>query len=187
MKKRIQVDSSILSLIIIGTGFLFLCKNIYPKNLLWDNILDVLGFCCILDGTLIRMAARGHKKATSQKSKNLVDTGPYSLVRNPMYLGSFLMGCGFALMVWPWWSLPLFAWLFYERFKHQVVKEEQYLGKQFGEAYQKYCAEVPRAIPSSEGMMRMRMKSVINLKEAFSTNEKRGLWAWPISPLSQRP
>jgi len=30
-----------------------------------------------------------------------------------MYLGSFLMGAGFILIVWPWWTLPIFAALFF--------------------------------------------------------------------------
>ncbi len=180
MKKRIKIDSTLLSFIIIMTGFLFTFRNLYPNNPLLDDVLDFVGFIVLLSGILLRMSARGHKKAHSQKSEKLVLTGPYTLVRNPMYLGSFLMGAGFILMVWPWWSLPLFAGLFYARFKKEVVKEEKYLKKLAKEEYTAYCEKVPRIFPSIKQLQEIKIDKVINLKEAFSTKEKRGLWGWPI-------
>ena len=139
MKKRIKIDSALLSFIIIITGFLFAFRGLYPLNPFLDDALDFLGFIVLLSGILLRMAARGHKKAHSKKSQALVTSGPYMLVRNPMYLGSFLMGAGFILIVWPWWSLPLFAVLFYIRFKKQVVKEEEFLEELTGRRYKAYC------------------------------------------------
>ena len=135
MKKRVKIDSTLLSFFIIMTGFLFTFRNLYPHSPYFDDTLDFFGFMVLLTGTLLRMAARGHKKAHSAKSVKLVTTGPYTLVRNPMYLGSFLMGAGFILMVWPWWSLPVFTWIFYLRFRKQVVQEEKFLGEAFGNEY----------------------------------------------------
>ena len=180
MKKRVKIDSAILSFIIIMTGFLFVFRDIYPRNPFLDDALDFLGFIVLLTGIILRMSARGHKKAHSQKSEKLVTTGPYTLVRNPMYLGSFLMGAGFILMVWPWWSLPLFGVLFYARFIRQIVKEEAYLLKIGDDSYTRYCKRVPRIFPSARHLPQARLRRVINLKEAFSTNEKWGLWSWPI-------
>lgn len=180
MKKRVKADSAILSFIIIMTGFLFAFRNLYPHNPFLDDALDFLGFIILLVGIILRMSARGHKKAHSQKSEKLVTSGPYTLVRNPMYLGSFLMGAGFILMVWPWWSLPVFAGLFYARFTRQIVKEEAYLLKIGGDNYSRYCKRVSRIFPSLRHLSRARLRKVIKLKEAFSTNEKRGLWGWPI-------
>ena len=180
MKKRIKIDSALLSFIIIMTGFLFAFRNLYPLNPFLDDALDFLGFIVLLNGILLRMSARGHKKAHSQKSKELVTSGPYTLVRNPMYLGSFLMGAGFILMVWPWWSLPFFALLFYVRFKRQIVKEEAFLEKLADKRYKAYCRKVPRIFPSIETLGKGKLKEVVNLKEAFSTKEKRGLWGWPL-------
>ncbi len=180
MKKRIKIDSALLSFIIIVTGFLFAFRNLYPRNPLLDDILDFVGFIVLLTGILLRTSARGHKKVCSDKSRKLVTTGPYAFVRNPMYLGSFLMGAGFILMVWPWWSLPIFAALFYIRFKREVVKEEAYLGKMAKKTYADYCEKVPRIFPSLKQLREAKLGKIINLKEAFSTKEKRGLWAWPV-------
>lgn len=180
MKKRIKIDSALLSFIIIMTGFLFAFRNIYPRNPFLDDALDFLGFFVLLSGILLRMAARGHKKAHSKKSQTLVTSGPYMLVRNPMYLGSFLMGAGFILMVWPWWSLPLFAVLFYIRFKKQIVKEEAFLEKLAPRRYKAYCKKVPRIFPDIALMGKTSLKKIIDLGEAFSTKEQRGLWGWPL-------
>jgi len=148
MKERIKIDSSLLSIIIIVTGFLYFFPNLYPQNLILDDIFDFLGMICIFKGLLLRMAARGHKKAHSQRSKSLVMTGPYSLVRNPMYLGSFLLGVGFILIVWPWWSVPIFAALFYMRFKIQVGKEESFLQESFESEYPRaYSRRLSRSSP----------------------------------------
>ncbi len=180
MKRRIKIDSSILSFIIILTGFLYLFPGLYPKSQIFDNVLDFFGLMMILEGTYIRMTARGHKKAHSQEGEGLVKTGLYAYTRNPMYLGSFWMGGGFVLIVWPWWTLPLLGGLFYLRFKRQVVKEEGHLTKIFGESYETYCQEVPRVFPSFKSLADMNMKEVLCREEAWSTKEKRGLIAWPI-------
>jgi protein-S-isoprenylcysteine O-methyltransferase Ste14 len=180
MKKRIKIDSTLLSFIIIMTGFLFTFRGLYPRNPFLDDALDFLGFMVLLAGILLRMSARGHKKAHSNESQKLVVTGPYAFVRNPMYLGSFLMGAGFILMMWPWWSLPIFGLLFYVRFKKEVVKEEKYLRKLAPEEYTAYCEKVPRIFPSMKQLRKAKISEVINLNEAFSTKEQRGLWGWPI-------
>ena len=180
MKKRIKIDSALLSSIIIVTGFLFAFRNLYPRNPFLDDVLDFFGFIVLLTGILLRMSARGHKMARSDKSQKLVTTGPYTFVRNPMYLGSFLMGAGFILMVWPWWSLPIFAVLFYMRFKKEVVKEEEFLRTMAPKSYDAYCEKVPRVFPSLDQLRKTKLKKIINLEEAFSTKEKRGLWGWSI-------
>jgi hypothetical protein len=83
-------------------------------------------------------------------------------------------------MVWPWWSLPFFALLFYARFRKQIMKEEKDLEKLAGKKYTNYCKRVPRIFPTLRRLAKVKIKEVINLKEAFSTKEKRGLWGWPL-------
>jgi protein-S-isoprenylcysteine O-methyltransferase Ste14 len=180
MKKRVKIDNALLSFIIIVTGFLFVFRGFYPHSPVLDDGLDFIGFMVLLAGIMLRMSARGHKKIHSQKSEQLVTTGPYTLVRNPMYLGSFLMGAGFIFMVWPWWSLPVFAYIFYVRFNKQIVHEEKCLSELAGEKYDRYCKRVRKLFPSLRYLPKAQLGKVVNLKEAFSTHEKRGLWFWPI-------
>src|SRR3989338_3228395 len=102
MKPRIKTDGTILSLIIIMTAFVFRFHTWFPSSPFIDNLLDFFGVILLLTGTFVRMASRGYKKKHSGSGAELVINGPYSLVRNPMYLGTFLMGTGFILILWPW-------------------------------------------------------------------------------------
>ena len=180
MKKRIKIDTSLLAIIILATVFTLLFFNTSPSNRVLDEVCDFIGFVSILKGIFLRMSARGHKKFYSQKSGKLVTTGPYSVIRNPMYLGSYLIGAGFALLVWPWWSLFLFTWIFYLRFKKQVVKEEKLLTGAFGDEYKTYCEKVPRFFPTVRNWFKIKPRKVFNFKQAFSTKEKLGLITWPL-------
>jgi len=126
------------------------------------------------------MIARGYKKAHSLKGQGLVTEGPYKYVRNPMYFGSFLLGCGFVLLVWPWWTLPIYAVLFYVRFQKQIVKEEAYLAKNFGDEFTHYCKRVPRLFPNIKKFKPERIKKDFLWQDAWSTKERAALFAWPL-------
>lgn len=180
MKDRIKIDSAVLSLIIISTGFLYNFPDLYPQSPVCDDLFDFLGLWVVLTGTFVRMAARSHKKFNSAQGHGLVVSGPYTLTRNPMYLGSFLMGVGFILMTWPWWSLPLFAFLFYQRFNIQMTKEEKLLERTFKTNYTDYKAKVPRIFPRFEDIKKVNLKKDFPKEEIFSTKETRGLATWPL-------
>ena len=53
------------------------------------------GFVLALTGVIIRTWAGGHL----QKNKSVISSGPYQYTRNPLYLGSFIIGLGFFLAV----------------------------------------------------------------------------------------
>ena len=184
MKQRVKIDSAILSLTIIVLALVCQSHKWYETNRYVDNLLDFLGVMSILNGTYIRMASRGYKKNFSESGKELVMTGPYALVRNPMYFGTFLIGAGFVLILWPWWILPIFAGLFYLRFQRQILKEETHLEKMFGKAYESYKKEVPAIFPTFKRLRKLKVKQIFLWKEAWNTKEKRGLFVWPVLALT---
>ena len=53
----------------------------------------VVGAIVALPGLGLRAWASGHLK----KNESLATTGPYAFTRNPLYLGSFIMGLGFTI------------------------------------------------------------------------------------------
>ena len=53
----------------------------------------------IVPGLLIRALASGHVR----KNESLAISGPYAYTRNPLYLGSLLIGLGFAVAARSWW------------------------------------------------------------------------------------
>ncbi|MBF0532657.1 MAG: isoprenylcysteine carboxylmethyltransferase family protein [Candidatus Omnitrophica bacterium] len=172
MKQRIKVDSGLLLLMVILTGFWYFYPQLYTGNVFWDGILSFIGMLLIFKGAFLRMAARSHKKAHSGQGVALVITGPYAYMRNPMYLGTCLIGCGFILIAWPWWALPIFVGLFYLRFKIQIVKEETHLEEMFGDTYRSYCDRVPRIWPYMKNWLKIKIRDVMNLDEAFLIKEK---------------
>src|SRR5262245_4513797 len=52
-----------------------------------------IGLPLVLAGSLLRTWAAGHLL----KTKELTLTGPYAYTRNPLYVGTFLIGMGFAI------------------------------------------------------------------------------------------
>ncbi|MBI5415866.1 MAG: isoprenylcysteine carboxylmethyltransferase family protein, partial [Candidatus Omnitrophica bacterium] len=174
------IDSSLLFLLIFFTGFLYLNKHLYAESRGTDNVLDFLGMVVVLKGVLLRMSARGHKKTHSQQGRRMVTTGPYTLVRTAMSLGSCMIGCGLLRIVWPCWNLPVFALFFYLRFNKQIIEEEKYLGRLFGDEFAEYCRRTPRLLPSLPGVLKARPKEIFNIREAFGTKDKWGLLAWPL-------
>jgi protein-S-isoprenylcysteine O-methyltransferase Ste14 len=103
----------------------------------------VAGVTLIILGLFIRSWAAG----TLRKYRQLITKGPYALVRNPLYVGSFLMMGGFCTLVGDWLTLlavmvPMIAlyWL-------AVRDEEQGLSKAFPDEWPAYAARVPRFLP----------------------------------------
>ena len=48
---------------------------------------------------------RGWSAGTIHKDEELTTTGPYAFTRNPLYLGTLVLGLGLQLRLW--WRLPL--------------------------------------------------------------------------------
>lgn len=166
---------------IFFTIAMFFFPKFFTQNWIIDEALDALGIIFIMKGSLLRMAGRGHKKLHSKGGHRLTTTGPYSLVRNPMYLGTYFIGVGFVLVLWPWWALIIFSIIFYWRFNKQIVLEEGYLSKQFGDEYQNYCRKVPRLFPAWQKLKKVKLREVCNLDECFATPASTALIGLPIA------
>lgn len=88
---------------------------------------------------------------TGFKTKRVIDVGPFSVVRNPLYLFSLLGAVGFALVAnHLGFALGiLLAYVFYYPFV--VISEERDLEKWLGADYLEYRARVPRFLPRWSG------------------------------------
>ena len=99
-------------------------------------------------GLLVRAWASGHIR----KNARLAVSGPYAHTRNPLYLGSFILGLGFTVAASS--SLPLFlllgglfAALFLGIYWPVMRVEAATLAEAFGEDYRRYAAAVPLLFP----------------------------------------
>lgn len=83
-----------------------------------------------------------------RKTNELTTDGPYSICRNPIYLGTFLLTLAVAVFLGSLTAVlgVLAVSIFY--FQTTVSVEEDRLRERHGAAFDEYCARVPRIIPS---------------------------------------
>lgn len=107
---------------------------------------ELLGFALLVAATLWRIWCALF--IAGNKNGELSTDGPYSVVRNPLYLGNLLgaLGFGFAVHM-PLLALALAA-AFVLFYPSVVAQEEARLTQIFGERYREYCARVPRWVPN---------------------------------------
>ena len=97
---------------------------------------------------------RGYASGYLSKNKKLATSGPYARTRNPLYLGSALLGVGFAVAGARWEIAVALAVLFITVYTPTILNEERYLRTRFSEfeAYSKFVPRlVPRLTPASFG------------------------------------
>jgi protein-S-isoprenylcysteine O-methyltransferase Ste14 len=100
------------------------------------------GAVLIVPGLLIRSLASGHVR----KNEALATSGPYAYTRNPLYLGSLLMGVGFAIAARSWWVGVILVVMFFAIYLPVIRDEENYLRQKFPE-FEEYARRVPRMFP----------------------------------------
>lgn len=180
-KKRVQVDAFVIGAFMFVTAILiFVFPQLYREPLVLRNTCAVIGFVFIIIGALLRMSARGYKKHASMQSAALVTGGPYKLVRNPMYLGTFLVGVGFIFPLFPLWTIAIFSVVFYLRFIIEIKKEQKFLLASFGANYTEYCQRVPAFIPNLKSVLSVTFNEVFPWRHLWTTKEKYGLYFWPL-------
>jgi protein-S-isoprenylcysteine O-methyltransferase Ste14 len=129
----------------------------YNRGWFWIS-LGVAG-----SGALIRvftsgwaaLGTSGRAKVAAEASE-LNTTGPYSLVRNPLYVGRILSFTGIAMLSGSWVFgaiVFLLAVLIYERIS---IYEEEFLREKFGAAHAQWAKEVPALLPRLSGWVKPR-------------------------------
>jgi protein-S-isoprenylcysteine O-methyltransferase Ste14 len=108
-------------------------------------------------GLALRAWAAGHLA----KNQQLATGGPYAYTRNPLYLGTLLVGAGLAIAARSAGLALLFAAVFIFVYLPVIVLEQQHLRKLFPE-YADYAARVPALVPfrkrrSAAGRFRWRL------------------------------
>ncbi|MEP6900913.1 MAG: isoprenylcysteine carboxylmethyltransferase family protein [Actinomycetota bacterium] len=129
--QRLRVPLGFLFAII----FLIFAKPM-PVTLLIGAVVSVLGI-------LLRGWASGHIR----KNQNLAISGPYAFTRNPLYLGSFLLGVGFTIASSIWWLALIFIALFLGIYLPVMRVEAEDLTQIFGEDFVEYTENVPLFLP----------------------------------------
>jgi protein-S-isoprenylcysteine O-methyltransferase Ste14 len=103
----------------------------------------LIGAAVSLVGLTIRAWASGHIRKNAQ----LATSGPYAYSRNPLYLGSFIVGLGFTIAAGQWLLAILFAGLFLGIYYPVMRVEASTLAEMFGGDYDVYKRAVPLFFP----------------------------------------
>jgi protein-S-isoprenylcysteine O-methyltransferase Ste14 len=110
-------------------------------------LMLAIGGSISIIGLLIRAWSSGHIR----KNQTLAISGPYAHTRNPLYLGSFIMGLGFTIASGVWWLSIIFAILFLGIYFPVMKAESKELIEIFGNEYENYANQVPLLIPRLTG------------------------------------
>jgi protein-S-isoprenylcysteine O-methyltransferase Ste14 len=105
--------------------------------------LIAIGLPIALAGAMLRALAAG----VIRKDAVLTTSGPYAWTRNPLYLGSFLLGVGFAIMSGNWIAAALIVLPSLFIYPHVIRREEVHLSRLFPKEFAAYSSQVPRFFP----------------------------------------
>jgi protein-S-isoprenylcysteine O-methyltransferase Ste14 len=117
-----------------------------------SSLASPLGAAIVACGEALRLWAVRHigviSRTRSDRLGPLVSSGPFSLIRNPLYVANIALWVGFALSARLVWMVPIVIAVLAIEY-HAIVRwEESLLEKRRGEEYRAYLGRVPRWIPS---------------------------------------
>jgi protein-S-isoprenylcysteine O-methyltransferase Ste14 len=115
------------------------------EDAITGQMLNTLGWLCFLGYGAIRVWATLF--IGGRKNDVLQVDGPYSISRNPLYVGSACFGLSIALFLksLTFGGALLIAFFYYWRFV--VPAEEKFLAQRFGEEFRNFCRRTPRFWP----------------------------------------
>ncbi len=161
MSERHEATSGMTAWEAFG-GALFRARGVTPLALVvvvlfWPTPAGLpapvlaVSLALILAGELTRLHAVGYAgKRTRTRGTNvkeLVTAGPFARVRNPLYIGNFLLAMGLIVLSRVGWLLWVFPVLFFLQYAAIIAWEERILTNQFPNSYPAYRSRVPRWFP----------------------------------------
>lgn len=126
-----------------------------------DIAWEAISFAVALAGFAVRCLVAGYvPSGTSGRSvrgfraQSLNTDGMYSLCRNPLYLGNFLVALGVLLFLHAPYLLVLYALLFWLHYERIILAEEEFLLRQYGDVYRAWAQTTPAFLPRVSGWRR---------------------------------
>lgn len=149
---------SYLPLLILGPLLIAMRESVQIEDAVGDPIEDIWVFFCFfisMFGLFIRAYTVGHvpkgtsgRNTQSQRADDLNVTGLYSIVRNPLYLGNFIIILGVLLSIKVWWLVLLGALAFFIYMERIILAEEKFLAETYGTQYTDWRDNTPVILPN---------------------------------------
>src|SRR5262245_27097169 len=123
----------------------------HTLGLVWEIgcfLIALVGIALRLYTTGTAPRGTSGRNTRTQKASALNTTGPYSIVRHPLYVANFLIAVGLSLFPRAWYLpiiVSLATVLYYERI---AAREEEFLEARFGPDFRRWAERVPAAVPS---------------------------------------
>ena len=135
------------------------------------EVFEMLGIALVISGVLGRLWAILY--IGGRKNAQIMQDGPYSLCRHPLYLFSTIGVIGFGLMLGSVVLTAVMAVLLLFVVNETARREESFLRASFGPAYDAYAAVVPRFWPNlrnfrTDESITVRVSALrVNLRDAL--------------------
>ncbi|MEP6662324.1 MAG: isoprenylcysteine carboxylmethyltransferase family protein [Verrucomicrobiota bacterium] len=140
-----------------------------------DSLMDILAYAAFTIGAIFRLWSTVY--IGGRKEKQVTCEGPYSICRNPLYVGSLFLAVSAGLF----FTSIVFAVgigvtiLFY--MLATIPSEEKFLGNIFGETYTEYCRKVPRFVPRFS-LYHTAPTIQVNVKALRGEFRRALIWIW---------
>ena len=128
-------------------------KHTFP-NQCAEIIYQAFCFFISFSGEFVRIITIGFvpsgtsgRNTKAQRATALNTTGMYSITRNPLYLGNFLIILGISVFTRSWQIVLINCILFLLFYVPIILVEENFLLGKFGEKYSEYLSKVPCFFP----------------------------------------
>jgi len=140
-----QARRAVLFLMLLVAFGVLLFVSSYPEQSEFHEFVEAFGV------SLIGVAIIGRLWCTlyigGRKSAEIVANGPYSIVRNPLYVFSMIGAAGAGAQTGSIVVALVFGVVTAMAFSVVARREEAFLREKFGAAFDTYCAGVPRMLP----------------------------------------
>lgn len=187
---------SYLPLVMIALLLAGLGQFAYPfGSHSWDQAWELLCLGLALLGLWVRILTVGYTPAGTsgrntqkQVAESLNTTGLYSTVRNPLYLGNFLVALGPTLLLRIWWVPAIYILVFMLYYERIIFAEEMFLREKFGLVYVEWATRTPAFLPRPcrwrppvsrfnwRQVLRREHQTLLMLVSVFYLTEAAGEW-----------
>ncbi len=109
----------------------------------WIGALTCMIALAFFLWTMISFSKSFRVGLVENTEQGLITTGAFAVSRNPIYVSFAVMLTG-QFLIFSSWILLLYILIGISTFHRQVLKEEKFLTKQYGEEFSAYCKKVRR-------------------------------------------
>jgi len=147
--KVVFANRLLLGLFVVAIAAFFV-RPTYPGSAK-EDVVKGISVILVIAGVILRAWAAGcagnHTRTSNIEAGKLATNGPYAFVRNPIYLGSIVLGVGMVGIIGDWRLSPLCVGTFAALYFVIIPAEEEFLQREYPLEYKAYCRNVRRLLP----------------------------------------